>query len=348
MASGDVGLSERGGEAAAAEEGPASGFVVGIDVGGTKIAAAAYPAAELRTVAELRQAPSPRLAERWETPDDAEALLDLMSELVERVARQCGPVSALGVGFPGGIEQATGRAVGAVNIRVGDLPLRAELERRLPGCRVAIDNDANVAAFAEAAVRDCSELLLLTLGTGVGGGVVSGGRLLRGADGLGAELGHFPIRADGPPCPGRCPNYGCVEALCSGQALERDAQQLAEAHPDGQIGRLLAAHGRVSARELAAAARAGDADALWLFERFARDLGVALAGYANVFQPRVIALGGGLGSAHDLFLPRALEEARQRALPHIWERCAVEPARAGEAAGTLGAALLAAAGAINP
>ena len=320
-------------------------LVVGVDVGGTKVAAAAYRAADLTGGAQRggdRDPPQALASAREPTPHDSAALLDLVASLVEGLeAETAGSACRVGVGFPSGIDQKTGRAPGAVNLVVGDIPLRAELERRLAGRAVAIDNDGNTAALAEAWLRSCSELVMLTLGTGVGGGVISGGRLLRGADGLGAELGHFPIRADGPPCPGSCPARGCVEALCSGQALERDARELAATRPTSLLGRVLATGGKISARDVTAAAARGDPDARWLIDRFARDLGIALAGYANVFQPRVIAIGGGLGLAADLFLPTALAEAERSALAHIWPRVRVVGARAGEAAGVLGAALVA-------
>ena len=126
---------------------------------------------------------------------------------------------------------------------------------------------------------------MLTLGTGVGGGVVTGGRIFRGANGLGAELGHFTLMPDGPPCPGNCPNSGCVEAYCSGQALERDATELARDKPGSRLAAALDKDGRVDGRELVTAAEEGDSDAVLLLGRFARMLGVAIAGYVNVFQP---------------------------------------------------------------
>ena len=163
--------------------------------------------------------------------------------------------------------------------------------------------------------------MMLTLGTGVGGGVVIGGMIFRGAHGLGAELGHFTLNPDGPPCPGNCPNRGCLEAYCSGQALERDATELARDKPGSRPGRL---HRRgregVAAASWWSAAEGGDPDALLMFDNFARMLGVAIAGYVNVFEPERLAIGGGLSRASHLFLDRAVQEAAARALPALWRR----------------------------
>src|SRR5204863_4299288 len=186
------------------------------------------------------------------------------------------------------------------------------------GVPVFVDNDANVAALAEAQLIEggpASHLVMLTLGTGVGGGVVIDGRVFRGATGLGAELGHMVIQADGLPCPGRtCPNRGCIEAYCSGSALERAA---------GMKG-----------RDVVAAARAGDKDAQGHLDDLGRWLGVGISNFVNIFEPQHIVIGGGLGaSASDLFLDIAIEEARARALPAGFERLKVSLAKGGSDAG---------------
>jgi glucokinase len=188
----------------------------------------------------------------------------------------------------------------------------------------------------------CDELVMLTLGTGVGGGVVTAGRIFRGAHGLGAELGHFTLSPDGPPCPGNCPNHGCVESYCSGQALERDATELARDKPDSRLAGALGSDGRVSGRELVLAAERRDPDALLVFDRFARMLGVAIAGYVNVFEPERMVIGGGLSRASHLYLERAVQEAGARALPALFRRVEISLAQRGPDAGVIGAGLLAA------
>jgi glucokinase len=304
--------------------------VLGVDVGGTKIAVGAVDGGEVN--------------ERIERPTEVSstsALLDGLEHAVRQVMAVTGGPEAIGVGVPSQIDYSTGTVETSVNIPLTGVPLRDELERRfeLP---VFVENDANLAALAEAQLQQCDELVMLTLGTGVGGGVVTGGRIFRGAHGLGAELGHFTINPDGPPCPGSCPNSGCIEAYCSGQALERDVTEIARDRPDSRFARMLATDDRVSGRELVAAADDGDPDALLVCERFGRMLGVGIAGYVNVFQPERLVIGGGLSRAAHLYFDRAVREARARALPALWRRVTVGLARGGADAGVIGAGALAA------
>jgi glucokinase len=307
-----------------------SELVLGVDVGGTKIAVGAVRGAEL--------------LERGEWPTELSStsgLLDGLERSVRELISKVGAPRAIGVGVPSQIEYTTGTVETSVNIPLTGVPLREELGRRF-GVPVFVDNDANVAALGEAQLVPCVDLLMLTLGTGVGGGVVTNGRIFRGAHGLGAELGHVTLNPDGPPCPGNCPNNGCIEAYCSGQAIERDATKLATHRPQSRLARSLGEDGRVSGRELVNAAEEGDSDALLLVERFARMLGVAIAGFVNVFQPDHLVIGGGVSRASHLFLDRATREAGARALPALWRRVEVAPARGGADAGVIGAGVLAA------
>ena len=276
-------------------------LVLGVDVGGTKVAVAA-----LRGVEVVAR------AERATVLSSSSDLLDGLEATAREVIAHSGAPAAVGVGVPSQIDYGTGTVETSVNIPLTGVPLREELGRSF-GIPVFVDNDANVAAFAEARLLDCDELLMLTLGTGVGGGVVTGGRIFRGAHGLGAELGHFTLMPDGPPCPGNCPNSGCVEAYCSGQALERDASEMAQDKPGSRLAAALDADGRVSGRDLVTAAEEGDSDAVLVLERFARMLGVAIAGYVNVFEPDRLTIGGGVSRASHLFFDRAIQEANARA-----------------------------------
>src|SRR5437763_14819700 len=182
---------------------------------------------------------------------------------------------------------------------------------------------------------------MVTLGTGVGGGVVIDGRIFRGATGLGAELGHMVIQADGPECPGQWPNRGCMEALCSGTGLGRDASVRAAERPDSALGRVLAEEGTVTGRHVVGLAREGDGDSLGLLERLGTWLGVGIANFINIFEPEYVVVGGGLVVAADLYIEAAEREARSRALPALEQRVEIEVARAGTAAGLIGAGLLA-------
>jgi glucokinase len=266
---------------------------------------------------------------------------------IEQAAREViagapGRVVAVGIGVPSQIDFASGTVMASVNIPLAGVKLREELGGRL-GLPVFVDNDANVAALAEAHLAEggpAKHLLMYTMGTGVGGGVVIDGRVFRGSSGLGAELGHMVVQADGPECPGNCPNRGCMEALCSGLALERDATQLGRERPDSPLGRIVAEKGRVTGRETVAAARAGDPDALALLEQLGTWLGVGISNAINVFEPEWVVVGGGLSAAGDLYLDRAIAEAHARALPAALPRVRIALARGGPAAGVIGAALL--------
>ena len=285
-----------------------SGYL-GVDVGGTKVAVAAV---EGSTALHAVEHPT--------ALESTEALLAGIEAAVREVTAAAGEPDAIGIGVPSQIEWATGTVVASVNIPLAGVPLREELSRRF-GVPVYVDNDASCAALAEAHAIGARELVMLTLGTGVGGGVVTRGEIFRGAHGLGGELGHIVVEADGPECPGACPNRGCLEALCSGTALERAA---------GRKG-----------REVVAAAREGDAEAQAHLDRLARYLGIGISNMVNAFQPEYLVIGGGLSAAADLFLETAVAEAGSRALPAIWERVSVQVAEAGNAAGLIGAGLLA-------
>ena len=306
---------------------------LGVDVGGTKVAAGVISNAEL--------------TERVEHPTElssSEALLDGIEAAVREVVARAGEPAAIGVGVPSQIDYASGQVRTSVNIPLEGVPLRDDLARRF-GVPVFVDNDANCAALAEAQLVDdapAHTLVMLTLGTGVGGGVVVAGQIFRGATGLGAELGHMPVEANGPLCPGNCPGRGCLEALCSGTALEREAAELAQDRPDSPLGRVLAEKGRVTGRDAVAAAQEGDRHARRLFDRLGTYLGVGMTAVVNAFEPQHLVIGGGLSRAADLFFDTACDEASARALPALWERVSVSRARGGADAGVIGAGVLAA------
>jgi glucokinase len=304
--------------------------VLGVDVGGTKVAVAAVDGVTVRESVEDRT-----------VTETTEGLLEGIEAVVNRMIGNVGEPEAIGIGVPSQIEYATGTVETSVNIPLTGVPLRAVLGERF-GVPVFVDNDANCAALAEAHILGERHLVMLTLGTGVGGGVVMDGMTFRGAHGLGAELGHFTINPDGPPCPGNCPNRGCIEAYCSGQALERDATELATDKPDSRLAQAIGHDGKVSGPELVEAAEEGDPDALFIFGNFARMLGVAIAGYINVFEPDRLTIGGGLSRASHLFLERAIQEANARALPALRKRTRIALAEGGADAGVIGAAVLAA------
>jgi len=307
--------------------------VLGIDVGGTKVAAGLVEGREARMTVEQ--------------PTDVSSGQAVVAG-IEAAARQVieaagAPPAAVGVGIPSQIDYASGRVLGSVNIPLAGVELGRELGARL-GAPVFVDNDANVAGLAEAHHAEggpVRNLVMFTLGTGVGGGVVIDGAIFRGATGLGAELGHQVIQYDGPPCPGNCPNRGCLEALCSGTALEREAAAMATDFPDSPLGRIAASGAEVKGRDVVEAADGGDPHARELFDRLGMLLGVGLASAINTWEPERIVIGGGLSRASHLFLDRAVQEAEARALPVLASRVKIGLAQAGADAGLIGAGLLA-------
>jgi glucokinase len=305
---------------------------LGIDVGGTKVEVA---------VVEGGRAVDPVQAAT--ALDSADALLDGIEQLTRSVIESHGVPAAIGVGVPSQIDFATGTVVTSVNIPLEGVPLRAELERRF-GVPVFVDNDGNCAGLAEAELVEdgpARHLVMLTLGTGVGGGVVIDGAVFRGASGLGAELGHVVLNAHGPECPGRCPNRGCLEAYCSGTALGRAATSFADGHPDSPLAGAVDENFDVSGVRVVELARRGDHDSLRLLTELGTWLGVAFASFVNIFEPEYIVVGGGLSIASDLFLATAIEEAAARALPAGFERVSISRAKGGPDAGVIGAGLLA-------
>lgn len=287
--------------------------VVGVDVGGTKIAGAV-----------VARDSSVRASATLPTPIAGAELLDAVVALVEGLRHDAGEeVAAVGVGIPSLIDSRTGIVQMTVNADLAQVDVRGVLTDRL-GVPICVDNDGNLAALGEhrvGAARDVGDTVLVALGTGVGGGIIVNGAIMRGGSGTGAEIGHMVVQADGPRCQRNCPNRGCLETMASGTAIARDAGR-----PAAQVVEL---------------ARAGDAEALAVLDRAGRFLGVGLANLANIFNPDAFVVGGGVAvSAGELILGPAVDEYRSRALPPN-ATAPVLPAELGSGAGMIGAGLLA-------
>jgi glucokinase len=282
---------------------------------------------------------------RGTEPTTGLALDDLLATL-EREVREgleaCPHARALGVGIPSTIDRERGVAVTSVNLPIADVPIRDLIAERV-GLPVSIDNDANTAALAEhrfGAGKGTRNMVLLTVGTGIGGGLIIDGEVYRGSTGAGAELGHMVIDENGPACPGNCPNHGCVEAFVSGKALAREGALAAVDEPDSVLGQALAAGDEVDGRLVTEAAINGDEVAIRVFTEVGRHLGVALTSYANIFEPDTIVIGGGVIAAGELLLGPAREVVRDRALAPMNETPVVAAAL-GPDAGMIGAAAMA-------
>ncbi len=308
--------------------------VVGLDLGGTKVAAASLSDGKLGE-------PSVRTTNL----EDSDALVEQLSELVDAVRQP--DLEAVGVGVPSVVEFATGRVISSVNVPLADVPLRAVLSDRL-GVPVFVDNDATVAALAEAFDEHlrpvASNLVMLTIGTGVGGGLVLGGRIYRGSTGAAGELGHTIIganREEPVPLGEDFPQPGSLESLAAGHALDRLAAQAAEAHPDSALGRILAEGKPVRGEDVVSAASNGDETARRTVEVWAEHVGIGVANAINTFDPDEVVIGGGAARAGDLLLEPATRVARAYVVPGLGERTRIRLARHGAVAGVLGAAMLA-------
>lgn len=276
------------------------------------------------------------------TGQQEDELLELLVREVE-AAREARPdVAAVGLGIPATIDRERGVAVGAVNLPIRDLPVRDAVSERT-GLPVFVDNDANVAALAEhlyGAARGARNVVMVTVGTGIGGGLILDGEVYRGSTGAAAELGHVVIDLDGPSCQGNCPGKGCVESLASGTALGREGRAAAERDPDCALAKLAAEGQVIDGKAVTELALAGDPTAIEVFDLIGTRLGVAFVSFANIFEPDMIVVGGGVIAAGDLLLEPARRELRRRALRPM-NATPVVAAELGPDAGMIGAAAMA-------
>jgi glucokinase len=308
---------------------------IGIDVGGTKIACATLQAGEL-SESHLQQT---ELASQ-------EKLLDQLIAAVEHARTP--ETRAVGIGVPSLIEFATGRIRSSVNIPLTDVPLRELMTDRV-GLPVYVENDASCAALAEA-FRDgrmaCPHLVMFTVGTGVGGGLVLNGRLYRGATGAASEFGHTVIGLDlsagAPPHNGVFPQAGSLEVLASGRALDQLAEAAAREDANSFLGQRLTREGGVTGHDAVDGAREGDEASIRCLRILGERLGIGIANAITTFDPLEVVIGGGVSAAGELLLGPAREVAWKYAVPGAGSQCEIRLARHGPRAGVIGAALLAA------
>jgi glucokinase len=291
--------------------------LIGVDVGGTKVSVA---------VLEDGVLSAPIL--RPTALSSSDELVDQLADAIE----DAGPADAVGVGVPSVIDFATGSARSSVNIPLQGVPLRQLLTDRV-GIPAFVDNDATVAALAEAHDDDLNliaqSLVMITVGTGVGGGIVIGGRIYRGVTGAAPELGHILVAADltdgAPPRAERQPHHASLEYMAAGRALDRLGE----------------ARGLGNGIAVVVAARAGHPDARECMRILGERLGVGIANVVNIFDPELVVIGGGVSVAGELLLAPAKESAARFVIPGVGTQTRIELARYGPEAGVRGAALLA-------
>lgn len=288
--------------------------VIGVDLGGTKILAGVV--GRDGQVERRRESPTPVGSE--------DALLQALDEAVRELVDE--EIAAIGFGLPSPIDQGRGRALQAVNIPLGpDVDFRERMAERF-SLPVGIENDANAAAYAEfhyGAARDVDNMVMLTLGTGCGGGAVVDGKLFRHW----AEFGHMVIVHDGIPCQGSCTGRGHLEPYVTGVAAGKLAQ--AEFGP------------AVDAHRLVRLANEGEQRAVEILDSIGRYLGSGIGTLVNIFSPELVVIGGGFAAAGDYILEPAREVLRREALAHAGEHIPIVRAELGTAAGLIGAGLVA-------
>lgn len=307
--------------------------VIGIDAGGTKL---------LGGVVDEQLVVHHRIHRTWRGEDQSETV-EIFVGAVEEALAVAPDADAVGLGLPALIDRDGGAALWSNHLPLEGVPFRALMSERL-GLPVWIDNDGNAALLAEhgyGAARGTRHAVLVALGTGIGGALVLGGRLYKGARGFAGELGHMTTDLHGELCPGDCPGRGCLETLVSGRAIGAGGERVARERPDSELGQLLAGGREITGGLVTELAHDGDSDARAVLDDVGAKLGIGLAGIVNALDPEIIVVGGGALAAGPLLLDPARTVLAERALPPGLAPPPVVPAHFGEEAGMIGAALLA-------
>lgn len=307
--------------------------VLAVDLGGTKICSALVnPKGEV-----IKQDTCLTM------PDGGfELVVDRILVSLKNVMPEGKQPAGIGIAVPAYIDQRTDRIVFSPNLKWHDVDLKKEIEDRL-GIPVWLDNDANLAALGEhryGAGKGCNDLLYITVSTGVGGGLILGGKVYRGAFQGAGEFGHMIIERNGPLC--SCQNRGCLEALSSGTAIKRDAQELVNAGQGSHMLSLAGTVEKVDAGIVGLAALGGDAEAQAILSGAGRNLGIAIASVMNLLNPEIFIIGGGVvDGVGDLILNPARDEAYKNTYPPYRKFLKIVPAGLSSDSGILGAAALA-------
>ena len=309
---------------------------IGIDLGGTNIAVGVVSEAG----AILAQTSTPTLSQRPFTE-----LVRDMAQCIEKALAKCGlekdDIQSIGIGIPGVADQKTGRVIFCTNLGWHDIPLREEMQKYIQK-PVYIDNDATVAALAESCAgvsAGCQSSVFLTLGTGVGGGIIMNGKPWSGAHGVGSELGHMTLVVDGVPC--TCGNDGCVERYCSATAIIRMARQACMGYPQSLMMQMAGNDpDKIDARIVIDAAKAGDNTAVQVFDRFTRYLAITVNNITAFLDPEMIVLGGGVSRAGAFLLNSIRDKLPRYLMYKNLPSPRLELARLGNEAGIIGAAML--------
>ena len=303
-------------------------FVVGVDLGGTNYAVGLVD--EAGTIIR-------KIEGKTEVDYGAARVIENLSNSVLRISQNFN-VEAVGIASPGSIDHEKGVVRFSPNFPGWhDIPLAEEISRQV-GKRVYVENDANAYALGErqfGAGKGCQHLVCLTLGTGIGGGVITHGKLLRGSTGIGAELGHMTIHPDGPLC--GCGARGCLESLASGTAIRKFVCEGYRRHGESVLF-VSKPPEDVTVKDVFDAAKKGDRFANEIFERVVNALSVGIGSILNIFNPEIVVLGGGIAQAGDFLLDPVRERVRNHVLPSILDTYRITKSELNKEAGILGAA----------
>lgn len=311
-------------------------YMFGVDIGGTTVKIGLIE-------------PKGKLLAKWEIPtntaDHGTSIVDDISSSIQAKLMEMEiekeKIIGIGAGVAGFIDQHHGIVYESVNIGWENYPLGKELKER-SGLPVFIGNDANVAALGErwkGAGQGADHMMVLTLGTGVGGGMIVNGEILAGANGMAGEIGHFTIEKDGGYlC--NCGNHGCLETIASSTGIVKHAVESAKQHPDSKLTEMLAKQGSLNAKHVFELAEQGDGDASGIVSQAADALGYTIATIGIICNPQVVLIGGGVAKAGDFLLNQVKEAFQKYALPRVAQVCEIKLCKLGNDAGIFGGAYL--------
>ncbi len=310
-------------------------YSIGVDIGGSKIAAGIIN--EDYWLISKKSLPFPHTGKPLDSIDTIQSLID---DLLTQSSLSMEQISSIGLAVPGSIDYDRGAVIDAHNLDYHDFPLCELVGARYPGVTVYVENDANAAALAEyygGAFRECSSGLLITIGTGIGGGLVQDGKIFIGGKKNGFEFGHAVLQFGGEPC--TCGQRGCIEAYCSAAALVREGRKAAGAHPESAMYRRTQGDlSRINAKLVMDCAREGDAVSIEVYNRFTDYLGATACTAIALFDPEIIAFGGGVSNDGEFLLAPIREYAKKYAF--FKNHAKIVTAEMKNDAGIVGAAML--------
>ena len=308
---------------------------IGIDLGGTNIAAGLVDESGKIIVKDS----TPTLAERDYT-EIVKDMIMLSEKLTEEAGITMNEVKAIGIGSPGSIDYKNGRVAYSNNLKFDNVPLEAEIKKYYD-VPVVLENDANAAAFGEyiASGADAESFVAITLGTGVGGGIILDNKIYRGFNGAGAELGHFTLVHGGLPC--TCGKNGCWEAYASVTALIGQTKVAMSKYPESLMNTIAKERGEINGRTAFDAAKAGDAAALQVVQKYTEYVADGIVSIVNIFQPQKLVVGGGISREGEYLLNPVIEYVRKYDYNKLFEKTEITTATLFNEAGIVGAALAA-------